>query len=57
MIVPMNSSDFDFYQSSNRMAIECAFGVLVINLQEGRGGVNRTRPCEPYFYLASVFSS
>jgi hypothetical protein len=29
MIVPMNESDFDFYQSSNRMVIECAFGVLV----------------------------
>jgi len=29
MITPMNDSDFDFYQSSNRMAIECAFGILV----------------------------
>ena len=29
MVVPSNDSDFDFYQSSNRMAIECAFGVLV----------------------------
>ena len=29
MVTPMNDSDFDFYQSSNRMAIECAFGMLV----------------------------
>jgi hypothetical protein len=29
MITPMNDSDFDFYQSSNRMAIECVFGMLV----------------------------
>ena len=33
MITPSNNDpeldDFDFYQSSNRMAIECAFGVLV----------------------------
>jgi hypothetical protein len=29
MITPMNDSDYDFYQSSNRMAIECAFGMLV----------------------------
>ena len=33
MIIPSNNDpnldDFDFYQSSNRMAIECAFGILV----------------------------
>ena len=33
MIVPstgdVSLDDFDFYQSSNRMAIECAFGILV----------------------------
>ena len=33
MVVPSTGSaeldDFDFYQSSNRMAIECAFGILV----------------------------
>ena len=33
MIVPSTGNasldDFDFYQSSNRMAIECAFGILV----------------------------
>jgi hypothetical protein len=29
MVTPANDSDFDFYQSSNRMAIECAFGMLV----------------------------
>lgn len=29
MIVPGGSDAFDFYQSSNRMAIECAFGMLV----------------------------
>ena len=33
MITPSNNEpdldDFDFYQSSNRMAIECAFGILV----------------------------
>ena len=29
MVTPMNDSDFDFYQSSNRMAIECAFGIFV----------------------------
>ena len=33
MITPSNNDkeldDFDFYQSSNRMAIECAFGILV----------------------------
>ena len=29
MIVPGGNSDFDFYQSSNRMVIERAFGVLV----------------------------
>lgn len=29
MVTPMNDTDFDFYQSSNRMAIECAFGIFV----------------------------
>jgi hypothetical protein len=33
MITPSNNDptldDFDFYQSSNRMAIECAFGILI----------------------------
>ena len=32
MVVPFGKAaqtDFDFYQSSNRMAIECAFGVLI----------------------------
>ena len=33
MITPSNNEpdldDFDFYQSSNRMAIECAFGILI----------------------------
>ena len=29
MVVPMNDSDYDFYHSSNRMPIECAFGILV----------------------------
>ena len=32
MVVPFGKAaqtDLDFYQSSNRMAIECAFGVLI----------------------------
>ena len=29
MITPGGGDDFDFYQSSNRMAIECAFGILI----------------------------
>lgn len=29
MIVPGGGDDFDFYQSSNRMAIECSFGMLI----------------------------
>ena len=32
MIVPSGEAaldNYDFYQSSNRMAIECAFGILV----------------------------
>jgi hypothetical protein len=32
MVVPFGKpehTDFDFYQSSNRMAIECAFGILI----------------------------
>ena len=29
MLVPSGASDYDFYQSSNRMVIECAFGELI----------------------------
>lgn len=41
MITPSNNDpaldDFDFYQSSNRMAIECAFGILIRRYGECSG--------------------
>ena len=29
MVVPIKDNDFDFFQSSSRMPIECSFGILV----------------------------